>query len=78
MKQIKFSNDEITVVWQPELCKHSKICFTEMPEVFNPKIKSWVNVNGASSEDIIAQVKKCPSGALSYFWNNELDTEHEL
>jgi len=78
MKQIKFSNDEITVVWQPELCKHSNICFTKMPEVFNPKAKSWVNVNGASSEAIIVQVKKCPSGALSYFLNNDIDTEHEL
>ena len=77
MKQIKFSNDEITVVWQPELCKHSKICFTEMPEVFNPKLLKWVNPNGASSENIIEQVKKCPSGALSFFFNNEIDN-HDL
>jgi len=78
MKQIKYSNDEITVVWQPELCKHSKICFTEMPEVFNPKLKKWVNASGASSEKIIEQVKKCPSGALSYFYNNEIDDDREL
>lgn len=72
MKQIKFSNDEITVVWQPELCQHSKICFTGMPEVFNPKLVRWVNPNGASSDMIIEQVKKCPSGALSFFTKMKL------
>ena len=77
MKKIKFSNDEITVVWQPELCKHSTICFTEMPEVFDPKKLKWVDVNGASTERIIEQVKKCPSGALSYFYNDEIN-DHDL
>lgn len=28
-------------------------------------------MNGAWTDEIIAQVKKCPSGALSYFRNNE-------
>jgi len=36
MKKINYTNDEITVVWQPELCWHSTLCFTQLPEVFNP------------------------------------------
>lgn len=71
MKKINYSNGEITVVWKPELCQHSAICFKGLPEVFDPRIKKWVNPNGASSERIIEQVKKCPSGALTYFLNNE-------
>jgi hypothetical protein len=30
-----------------------------------------VNIQGATSERIIEQVKACPSGALSYFMNGE-------
>jgi putative redox protein len=77
MKQIRYSNDEITVIWQPELCQHSTICFTQMPAVFNPQKSHWVNMDGASTEQIIEQVKKCPSGALSYRYNDEIN-EHDL
>jgi putative redox protein len=64
-KKINYGNEEITVVWKPELCQHSTRCFTQLPEVFNPKNKKWVDVNAASPEKIIEQVKNCPSGALT-------------
>jgi putative redox protein len=64
-KKINYGNDEITVVWKPELCQHSTRCFTQLPEVFNPAIKKWIDVDGASPEKIVEQVRKCPSGALS-------------
>ena len=25
-KQIEYSNGELTIVWQPELCRHAGIC----------------------------------------------------
>lgn len=25
-KQIEYSNGELTIVWQPELCRHTGIC----------------------------------------------------
>ncbi len=71
MKKINYSNGEITVVWQPEICQHTAICFKGLPEVFDPRIKKWINPEGASSERIVEQVKKCPSGALTYFYNND-------
>jgi putative redox protein len=64
-RKINYSNDEITVVWKPELCQHSTRCWQQLPEVFKPKEKKWIDVRGASSEKIIEQVKKCPSGALT-------------
>jgi putative redox protein len=60
-----YSNEDVTVVWKPELCKHSARCATQLPQVFNPAAKPWVNVDGATSKEIIEQVAKCPTGALS-------------
>ena len=60
-----YTNNEVTVKWQSDLCIHSEKCFHGLPKVFNPKEKPWVNIDGASAADIIAQVGKCPSGALS-------------
>ena len=70
-KKIKYSNDEITIVWKPEFCQHSGRCWSQLPEVFDYKKKKWVNPNGALSDDIIETVNKCPSGALSFFYNED-------
>jgi len=66
-KQIKkqYQNDDVTVLWQPALCIHSEKCFKGLPQVFNPNKKTWVNIDGATPQQIIDQVRKCPSGALS-------------
>lgn len=61
----KYTAENITVVWKPKLCIHSAICFKGLPEVFDPKARPWVNINGADAQRIVEQVRKCPSGALS-------------
>ena len=73
--KINYSNDEITVVWKPKLCIHSGRCFNGLPEVFNPWVRHWVNVNRAPAESIISQVKQCPSGALSYLVPDKHNTK---
>jgi putative redox protein len=70
-KKIKYTNEDITVVWKPELCKHSGRCVTQLPKVFNLKTKPWVTITGADSEAIKNQVEKCPTGALSWYSNSE-------
>lgn len=66
MPEVKeYSNGEITVVWKPDLCIHSGVFARGLPEVFNPKARPWVKVEGATSDEIVNQVSKCPSGALS-------------
>jgi len=71
-----YSNGEITIVWKPDLCIHSKVCWrgaASLPEVFNPMIKPWIKPEGAATARIIDQVDRCPSGALSYFRNGTED-----
>ena len=60
-----YSNGEITVIWKPDVCKHSGKCFTGLREVFDPKRRPWIDLTKAETQKIIEQVKKCPSGALS-------------
>ena len=66
----KYSNGEVTIVWKPVVCIHSAICFKGLPEVFDPRVRPWINAEGASTQQIIDQVKKCPSGALTYEINS--------
>jgi uncharacterized Fe-S cluster protein YjdI len=65
MKNIKrYSREGLTVVWNPDICAHSAICARGLGEVFRPKEKPWINMQGASLAAIEAQVAQCPSGAL--------------
>lgn len=76
----KYTNGEVTIVWQPALCIHSTICWkgaTGLAEVFNPRERPWIKPEGSTTEKIVAQVEKCPSGALSYYYNNAQEEQIE-
>lgn len=82
MKEITktYTNGEVTIVWKPHVCIHSTVCWkgeAALPEVFNPFEKPWIKPLGADTQRIIDQVKKCPSGALSYYMNNETAKQQE-
>ena len=61
----KYTNGEVTILWKPNLCIHAGNCVQGLPKVFRPKEKPWIQPEAASSQALIEQVKKCPSGALS-------------
>ena len=77
-KKREYTNDEVTVVWRAEKCIHSGICVHGLPNVFRPKVRPWIRINGASTEEIINQVKHCPSGALSFYMNAKEDKSTEV
>jgi len=66
----KYTNGEVTIVWKPHLCIHSGNCVRGLPKVFKSGQRPWIDPQGASTQEIIGQVKKCPSGALSYYLND--------
>jgi len=62
----KYSNGDVTIIWRPDLCNHSAICFRTLPNVFKPWDRPWIDPNAASTEDLIKTVKRCPTRALMY------------
>jgi uncharacterized Fe-S cluster protein YjdI len=71
----KYSNGEVTIVWKPTQCIHSAICFRGLGDVFDPTKRPWITPEKSTTDKIIEQVKKCPSGALSYYLNRDADDE---
>ena len=61
----EYSNGDITVVWQSGMCIHSGNCVKNLSKVFQPKTQPWINLDNATSAEIVEAVGKCPSGALS-------------
>jgi len=59
-------NDEIIVRYDPNTCIHAGECIRGLPTVFNLSKHPWIDVNGAPVHAIVEQVKRCPSGALTY------------
>jgi uncharacterized Fe-S cluster protein YjdI len=72
MKELtkEYTNGEVTIVWKNALCSHSANCVRGLPEVFNSRVQPWIKPESSSTDKIIEQVKKCPSGALSYYLND--------
>ena len=62
-----YSNDEITVTYEPSICVHAEKCAKELSSVFRTSIIPWINLDDAETNDVINQIRKCPSGALQYF-----------
>jgi len=73
MDKKEYSNGEITVIWKADKCIHSGNCVRGLPNVFKPKERPWIQLETANTEEIKNTVDKCPSGALSYVYNNEKD-----
>lgn len=73
MKDItmKYSNGEVTIIWKPSLCTHSANCVRGLPLVFDSRRKPWIDPMAATTQEIVEQVKKCPSGALTFIMNHE-------
>ncbi len=66
-----FSNTDITVTYNPTACINAERCASELSTVFRHSVIPWIDLDGASSNEIIKQVKKCPSGALQFCLNKK-------
>jgi uncharacterized Fe-S cluster protein YjdI len=65
MAKREYTKDGLTVLWDSEKCEHCEACWRGLPSVFDPQSRPWVNMNGATTEEIRKQVELCPPQALS-------------
>ncbi|HNQ26397.1 MAG TPA: (4Fe-4S)-binding protein [Aquaticitalea sp.] len=68
-----FSNRDITVTYEPRVCINAERCAKELSNVFRHSVIPWIDLDGDTTERIIRQVRKCPSGALKFSYNNSND-----
>lgn len=59
-----YKRGNLTVEWRAELCTHCEGCITGLPEVFDLNKRPWVNLAGATVQQVWDQCCECPSGAL--------------
>jgi uncharacterized Fe-S cluster protein YjdI len=81
METKKYSNGEVTIVWEPKKCIHSTKCWKGedgLLSVFNPSKKPWIKPEGSTTERIIKQINNCPSGALSYYMNENQENKEAI
>ncbi|MCD8186214.1 MAG: (4Fe-4S)-binding protein [Rikenellaceae bacterium] len=68
----RYSNGEITIIWRPERCIHVGICIKMLPQVYRVMERPWVKPERATTRELIEQIDKCPSKALTYQWNDSV------
>jgi uncharacterized Fe-S cluster protein YjdI len=61
----EYKKEDVTILWDDTKCIHSAVCVNGLPSVFKPREKPWIQTENETKEKIVAQVRKCPSGALS-------------
>lgn len=61
-----YTGKDITVHFESYLCRHAGECVLNSPEVFNVNERPWIQPKDYDPNKLIATIKKCPSGALTY------------
>jgi uncharacterized Fe-S cluster protein YjdI len=64
MPRKTYAGAEVDVSYDAEVCQHAAECVKGLPAVFDTKAHPWIQPDGASADEVIAQVGRCPSGAL--------------
>lgn len=66
MTRKTYEGKGIDVSFDNEVCIHSGNCVRGLPSVFDTKRRPWIDPDGATPDEVAAQVERCPSGALRY------------
>ena len=61
-----YHGEEVDVSFDPEVCIHATKCVRGLPAVFDTARRPWITPDGAPTDAVVAQVTRCPSGALQY------------
>ena len=65
-RRASYEGRRITIHDNRAICAHAGACTDNLKAVFRMKLEPWIDADGASVEEIVATIRRCPSGALSY------------
>ena len=69
-KKIEYTNGELTIIWQPELCQHAGICVNALfPVSISPKERPMDTDRERDNRGI-----NCPNQAMSV-WRVDIPNE---
>jgi CDGSH-type Zn-finger protein len=81
-KNVSYAGKNITIHDNRSICAHAGYCTDNLASVFRMNEEPWINPDAASIEHIIAAIRNCPSGALSYSIddadNHQSESEPEI
>jgi CDGSH-type Zn-finger protein len=61
-----YPGQQVTIFDNRGICQHSGLCTDRLSTVFHAGSEPFVTPGGGRSDEVIAAVRSCPSGALSY------------
>jgi uncharacterized Fe-S cluster protein YjdI len=70
-----YETARIQVLWDATRCIHVGHCLRALPNVFDARARPWIDLEGASAEEVAAAVRTCPTGALRYQGLGDLPDE---
>ncbi len=65
-KRENYKAEEVTIHDNRGICAHIGYCSDGLPAVFRSGQEPWIDAKAASGDAIVATIRRCPSGALSY------------
>ena len=69
-RRLSYAHRRITIHDNRGVCAHAGLCTDGLKSVFRLGEEPWIDPAGASIEEIVRTIEKCPSGALSYSLDN--------
>ena len=64
--QDTYAGPEVTILDNRGVCAHAGFCTRGLPAVWRSGVEPWIDPAGAQGAEIVATIRRCPSGALSY------------
>ena len=61
-----YRGKRVTIFDNRAICAHAGVCTDSLKSVFLYGKEPWIDPDGAAVDEVVAAVRKCPSGALSY------------
>lgn len=62
----EYTGEDIVVTYDVERCTHARECVSELPDVFDPDRRPWIDPDSADVDELASVIAQCPTGALQF------------